>query len=818
MATDLQAAHVALARNLLSSVLALAFPDGLEADAAAQRAFLAQQSALQASLERHNVFGLVTEGKALVKWQSKLLQLVEAAPVVCRVGWELLLLTARQSPLERLEAMTPKLLERVLKVLKQHQSTDKQQEEGDDAAMEATAAACSVVQALLHHVERFGAETRRDTLELLSKFVPALLTVLSSKRKTSSNTALVLAVLELLATLLRVAPNALRSSSSKIEAACVSALFPSADASGNDEAVANQAAVCLALLCNASDNPHQVWTQMARKALEAAHAQLDLLAGKQSGVSTSTENVTGKKLWMLGAASPQLPVYQRAEITLSRFSRALSVFRELLSARTATQSRGQISEREAQQVLPDALLLARRALGVRAHEVGKHTGVSDDGLRLPVSVVFAVLPRVHAQALYALSSAVERTGLCALRHASKIARVLLLASESVGDGEDLQALADTTAVCVRRLGASTVEKLGVPLLNDLVARCNRSLDDKALTPVGDSNSVAKAVAAQQNDGKSGGGKSKKRKRQAAAAATLAALVGGNAASGQATFVSLHDQSVKAQSLAAALTAIAGCMSIYGTLLPATCRASASELALLAAQRRQTAGTAIGHAQAAVDPVALALLSDAVTADASGAHASNLLRGLQYWQRRAVGSGGASSAMLLAALNAGEALLHPRAPPLAINFQGPPGNEHESQAGSASKALTTAVVCGDAMDWDENGLDEDASEEEGKEDTQPQATTDSPSAQEPVKTHTVTDEQDGDDDEEEEDYDDVRPQAVETDAPMDVQEEEEEEEEEPVVKRVKDSEEEQVAAIEADDDDDDDDDFPDIVVDDAEDNE
>ncbi|GMF21205.1 unnamed protein product [Phytophthora lilii] len=809
MTTDGRAVETALARNLLSSVLALAFPSDLESDAAALQIFVAQQAALREALESHNVFGLVTDGKALTKWQTRLFQLAEGSPAARRVGWEMLLTTARQSPLERLEALASKLLERVLKVLKQLQSSKEQ----DDDTEAAAAAACSVAQALLLHVDRFNPDTRREVLELLGKLLQPLVALLSSKRQTS-NATLAIAQLELIATLLRASPNSLRSYAVKIESACVGALFPAADGSDGDEVVAQKAMVCLALLCNASDKPQQVWTQMAQKALEAAHQQLDLLAGKRPSVP-STEGVTGKKLWVQGAASANLPIYQRAEMTLVRMTRALSALHELLSARTATQSRGQISEREAQQVLPEVVVFARRAMGVRAHEVGKHTGVSDDGVRLPISLVYAVLPRVHAQALRALSASVERIGICALRHASKITRVLLLASESVGDGEDLQALADATAVCARRLGASTVEKLGVPLLNELVSRCKRSLEEKT-TSATTSNTIAKALAAQQNDLKNGGNKSKKRKRQAAAAATLAALNGGNSAANHASFMSLRDESVVAATLDAVLTAIAGCVSVYGSLLPDESRSSATEVALKAVQRRHVVGS--GNTHAAIDPVALALLSDAVTADALGSHAANLLRGLQYWQRRIIGSGAASSALQLVALNAGEAMLHPRAPPMAVNFQQKPSKESENHRfRNARNTSKESAILGDAMDWDENERDES-----DEEDAKPEEEGDN-KEQEPTKPEapTVTEEEEMEE-EEEEDYDDARPQPTTTETPAkaeqdDVENEDNDDDEEvnePAAKRAKDNEskmEAPVATIEADDDDDDD--FPDIVVDD-----
>ena len=103
-------------------------------------------------------------------------------------------------------------------------------------------------------------------------------------------------------------------------------------------------------------------------------------------------------------------------------------------------------------------------------------------------------------------------------------RTLFFASANVGDSEDLQVLADATTVCARCVRASTVEELGLPLLNELIMRCNRSLGEMTSTTTVSHNMDE---IAQQDDAKNGGNKSIKRKCQAVAAATLAALKGGN---------------------------------------------------------------------------------------------------------------------------------------------------------------------------------------------------------------------------------------------------------------------------------------------------
>ncbi|KAI9920870.1 hypothetical protein PsorP6_001753 [Peronosclerospora sorghi] len=751
------------------------------------------QSALIQALERHNVFGLVTDGKALTKWQSRLLALMEGSSAAQRVGWELMLTTMRQSPFERLEALAVKLLERVVKVLKQQQS---RKEENEDTE-KATFSACGVAQVLLLHVEKYSPDTRREMLELLGKLLQPLVALLSTCK---SN--LVVTLMDLIATLLRSSPNSLRSYATKIESACVATLFSCADV---DKLKAHRATVCLALLCNVFDQPQQMWLQMAQKALAAAHQQLDLFASKRFTLP-SAEEVMGKKLWVQGAASRQLPLYQRADVTLNRMNWALNALCELVSARTLTQCRGQISEREVQQILPDIILFARRALGIRADEVGKHTGVSDDGERLPICVIYAVLPRVYALALRTLSSFVERAGICALRHASTITRALLLASESVGDGEDLQALANATAVCARRMGASTVEKLGIPLLNELMMRSKRSLGETKAT-----TDAAMTLAAQQNDAKDRG-KSKKRKRQAAAAATLAALNESRRVADQARFVSMRDERVGALSLTTILTAVASCVSVYGSLLPEDCRSLVNEFTLKALQCRQNVRSS--HANDAIDPVTLALLSGTVTADHTGSHGMNLLCGIQYWQRRVAGSGGASSALELVALNAGEAILHPRAPPMTINVHEGPKNEGKASGGFSrtnSHGVRLVTLAGDAMDWDENESEDAETEQKIVQ-----------QKQESVKPDagTVLDDGEEEDEDEEEDYDDSHvpnaSTAIVTDLEMDEAEANnkghDKVDDVPAVQHASNSEDKKLptaAVVEEEEEDD----FPDIVIDD-----
>ncbi|KAI9918994.1 hypothetical protein PsorP6_011263 [Peronosclerospora sorghi] len=168
---------------------------------------------------------------------SRLLVLMEGSCAAQRVGYGLMLTTMRQSPFERLEALVLKLLERVVKVLKQHQS----RKEVSDDTERAQSLRIRVVRCwsgLESFCSRYGFHCNP----------PAL-------------------VYQLYA----------RSYATKIESAWVATLFSCAYV---DKLMAHRATVFLALLCNVLDEPQQMWLQMAQKAFAAGHQQLDLFAGK----------------------------------------------------------------------------------------------------------------------------------------------------------------------------------------------------------------------------------------------------------------------------------------------------------------------------------------------------------------------------------------------------------------------------------------------------------------------------------------------------------------------------------------------------------
>lgn len=813
----------ALARNLLNSVLALAFPEHLATDAAAQQVFLAQVPQLERILQQQNVFGIVDEGRALEKFQSKLFQLLDQPVAVLdkrvrAAAFALQLIVVQQCGLEQLEQLTPKLMDRVIKTVKFQQ---------DATSNPALAPALDVAAVVVRNIELLTPEVRRELYDNFAKFLPSVLSQLQAlgakKELAACDVALWMSGVTVFTELLEVSPNALRIYATKLEQVCALVFqFPAAFLA-TDGAVA-AATKCVGLLANASDKTPQLWKQIVDRGIEAVHAQVDVLSGKRSGASSSAASATAAspgtvRSWLKDAsADAPLAVYSRAELVLQRLELAVAALAALMTNRS-------ISEREVQLVIGDVVALARRALAVRATEIGKQTAVSDDGVRLPASVVYGIAPRVHALALRVLSATVERAGLCALRHASKIIKVLQLASETIGHDANA-ALYDTTSVCVRALGASTVEKLGVPLLDDMVARCKAELaPPSAAAPTAE---AAAASASSTNGGRNNNNnKGKKRKRQAeSSVAQLAEAVN------TLPFVSSHAQLMRAQTIDAALAAIATCVAVYGSVLPVAMRSAATDLAQFAVQQRTkhkfltsaAAATQSGRSTSAtsgVDAVALLLLTDAASADANGAHGANVVASLQYWHDRTrhcavlPGVSPFAAMMQLVAQNVGDALLHPRAPPLAIAL--PDASDaakrakqtqlmsggYTATAGRASASGRSGAASGvrGRNDWNDTDAptgsskkDEDEDEEMADAEAEGAQENDEEEAEEQEEDEQVdedaaADANEEDDDDEEEDYDDVRPSAA-----------------APATKASP------AAPSAANNDDDDDDEFPDIVDD------
>lgn len=826
MTTTNEVDESALARNLLHAVLALAFPE--EAAAAEQQlAFLAQLPQLKRLLSQRRVFALAASSTALAKFHTRLWGLLEQASDarVRAAALELQLLVLQQCGLEQLEQLTPKLVERVIRIAKQQPATA------------ALAPALDVAAAVVRPIELLTPEVRRDLYDSFTKLLPAALAPLlalgSAKSVlTSSDVQLWTSGVRLVVELLEVSPNVLRLYAAKIEQVCA-LLFQFPDAFAGDDAAAALAAgaKCLGLLANASDKTPQAWKQTVDRAVEVVHVQVDLLSGKRTSGSSSSAQHAGARGWakdVSATVDASLPVYQRAERSLQRFEIAAAAISESMRNRA-------VSEREVQLVLPDVLALVRRALAVRAAEIGKQTAVSEDGVRLPASVVYGVLPRVQELALRVLSAVVERAGVCALRHASKIVKVLRLASENgARDGRD--ALCAAIAVCVRSLGASTVEKLGVPLLEEMVTRCKADLANELSG--GDSGATELNTSGPSVADKKGGGrnssKGKKRKRQAEGGVAQLAET-----ADALPFVASHAQLLLARSVDASLASIATLVAVYGATLPLEARAAASDVARVAVQQRarqkflfSAASATTASSSVGMDAVALLLLADATSADSSGSHGANVVAGMRYWQEHARhaavlnGSTHLSTTLQLVALSAGDALLHPRAPPLSISFHdavdATTATKHQQQRlggyatvrGTSSSATASSVR--GRNDWNDDGEDDKASESEA--DGEAEAATVSLSkkrkaddavggGEESVggaKEDKVADEEndDDDDDEEEEDYDDVRPTDL---APQESTGDEE----------MADAEEKKsVAVATVTGDDDDDDEFPDIVVDDA----
>lgn len=778
---------VLLARNVLSSVLALGFPDDLVTDTAAQQVFLSQFQQIKTIFEQQNVFALVTDGKALGKLQSVLVQLMDQPSVqggdalrVKAAAYELLLVMLQQFPLTQVESyVTTAYVERIFKTLKFDQTKRDDVQERSLVAI----AACKVAGELVRHVELYTPEARRSLFDSFPKLFPALLALLNGVAKGDwsheSDYDLWSSGIAVFMQLLEVSPNALRSFSAKIEALCIQVFqLPVSAREPGVEFYHENAIKCLGLLANASEKPHSSWKQMMDKAVEMMHVQVDGLVGKRQ--ASQAQQPTGIKHWTKDASSDATTVYQRAATIIYRLKVTASIVSRCLTNRS-------ISEREVQLILGDVIALTRRTVAIRVQDVGKQSAVSEDGVRLPSSVVFGMLPDVQTYVLQAFSATIDRAGICALRQASKIVSVIHLACETSHVASH-EALYRSISTCVRTLGASAVEKLGNPLVQDIVARCKRSLDDIKPQESSDPKQALQPAAVVEKKNQKG----KKRKRQAVDISKLldaAALV---------PFVSAHTQAVRARNVEAALLAIATCVNVYGCVLPIATRSMASEVCLMARKHQLKQ---VGAATTS-DAISMLLLSDVVSADASGAHGANLVQAMKFWNSAAAQSH--QQLMQLIALSAGETLLHPRGPPLAV----PVEHEANAQKQRQRKELSSSVR--GAMDWDNEDKDEESeAEEDAKtteavdeelEEAQEEAVVKRTKTEDDKEMPTAEEEAEAEEEqdkeveqaeaEEGEDFDDKRSQVTSNVTKL------------------------QAAHINDDDDDDDDDEFPDIVDDDA----
>lgn len=783
---------VLLARNVLSSVLALAFPDDLVTDATAQQDFLSQVQQIKTIFDQQNVFALVTDGKALGKLQSVLVQLMDQPPTqgadalrVKAAAYDLLLVMLQQFPLTVIESyVTTAYVERIFKTLKFDQTKSDDVHERKLVAI----AACKVTRELVRHVELYTPEARRALFDSFPKLFPALLALLNGVAKGDwsheSDYELWSNGIAVFMQLLEVSPNALRSFSAKIEALCIQVFQLPVAARDPSVAVYHENAIkCLGLLANASEKPHSSWKQMMDRAIEMMHVQVDGLVGKRQ--NSQTQQPTGIKHWTKEASSDTSTVYQRSATIIYRLKVTASIVAQCLANRS-------ISEREVQLVLGDVIVLTRRTVAIRAQDVGKQSAVSEDGVRLPSSVVYGMLPDVQTYVLQAFSATIDRAGICALRQASKIISVIHLACETSCEASQ-GALYRSINTCVRTLGASAVEKLGNPLVQDIVARCKRSLDDTKALQESETKQAPQPAAVSEKKSQKG----KKRKRQTVDVSKLLD------AAQHVPFVSAHTQAVRARNVEAALLAIATCVNVYGSVLPIATRSLASEVCLLARKHQQKQAGAVAVNSEAIS---MLLLSDAMSADASGAHGANLVQAMQFWNSAAAQSHQQTSMLMqLIALNAGETLLHPRGPPLAVPL------EQEATAVQKQrlrKELSSSVR--GAMDWDNEDNEEESDaedetktteaveEEQEKDETvvkrvKTKEDEEMPDAEEDAEVAEEEQEEDEEEEEaDEEDFDDKRPQVASTATKL------------------------QAAQINDDGDDSDDDEFPDIVDEDADD--
>ncbi|OQS01211.1 hypothetical protein ACHHYP_01786 [Achlya hypogyna] len=634
------------AKNLLSSIVALAFADGDESEKDAAT-FAAEAGQIQAMLRDQAVFRFVHAGNAYNKFFNHMITMSKDAAVYKQVAaLEYLAVIVAGSAIETLEPRVPKVLDVVYHALKhQHSSV--------------CVPALRIVADLLAAADDATPEGRRAIIEQISRLAPLILQHLHSVPLTAETTTYFVASYDALLMGLTHHSTSFRSFAIKIEQACLLVLNPPMDVAVA-RAVVPSAAACLGAVANATaaDATSSMWTQLVERALLALHYQLDLASGKDKA-SEGRNRPGALKLWVKDTVYGSLPLYLQAQRVAFKFE-ALGA---ILTALLRTPS---IGEKDVAAVAPDFLALLRRAFSVRADAVGKASAVSEDGRQLPSSVLFGILGQLQAPLLTALTALVTRAHVTLFRSAAAVAKVVSLACHGAASAA-LPALHAALQTLVASLGAG-----GYATTTQFVVQWALAEAETVLAQTRAKASLTVVAPKALN--------AKKRRRD------NLPLV----SESTATSLPLEQRAALRAHLNGALGTLAAALHAAGMFVPAADRRRVASI--VAACRADTV--------LALDADAITLLglADAVVVDAQGHRGAALAHSMQAWTARQSGR------LRALALSVGESLLHPRAPPMSVELAAAT-TEPQAPRGLSTQRVTAALA--QDMDWDDESGDEDA---------------------------------------------------------------------------------------------------------------
>ncbi|EQC41755.1 hypothetical protein SDRG_00618 [Saprolegnia diclina VS20] len=641
------------AKNLLSSIVALAFADvdGADTDAAI---FSAEAHQIQAMLTEQHVFRFVFAGNAYTKFFNHLITMSKNSAVYKQVAaLEYLAVVVDGSAVEHLEARVPKILDVVFHALKhQHSSV--------------CAPALRIFAALLTNADEASTDGRRAIVDYVARIVPVVLQHLHDVPLTAETTTYFAASYDALLAGLTYHSTTFRSFSTKVEQACLLILNPPMDLA-LARLVLPSAARCLGAVANATavDATSAAWTQLVERSLLSLHYQLDLASGKDNS-SESRNRPASLKNWVKDTTYPSLPLYLQAQRVAFKFE-ALGAFLEALLAN------GSVAEKDVSAIAPEILALLRRAFGVRADAVGKQSAVSEDGRMLPSSVLYGILASLQAPLYRVLTSLLRRGHLTLYRYASLLTKVVTLACHGAMPAAH-DALHTTLQVVAKALGAGGYASTTAFVLQ-WVLSSTEALLAQANAKSGLQVQSSKALNA------------KKRRRDQLPLVTEST----------ATSLPLTDKSRLSTQVNAALTTLAAILYAAGSWVATEDRVRIANLV----------AACLAESVLALSPDAVTLLglANAVVVDGHGQRGIALAHCMQAWSSRRAGD-----ARYLA-LSVGESILHPRAPPMAIDLTPATTNLHR-QTGLSTKRLSEKLS--NDMDWDdESAKDEDEDEAEAE---------------------------------------------------------------------------------------------------------
>jgi hypothetical protein len=351
-----------------------------------------------------------------------------------------------------------------------------------------------------------------------------------------------------------------------------------------------------------------------------------------------------------------------------------------------------ISERDIVLVFPNIVSLCCRAFAIQAAEVGKQSGISEDGYALPVCVLYSVLPDVMKPFYRILACTVRCAGISSLRYSSLIFKALTLAYDNSPEEIHVNYFA-CVEECINVLGASTYEKVGKPIFDKIIVYIQNSLSKMAGSSTCDS-----AANKELGNGKNASETIKGRKRRRQVDTTALSDVN------LPLFVTRKISGLYTANINAALKALSSFVLTYGGLVPPSSRNSM--LRLIELLRRSD--KLLLHC----DSMSHLLISNMLTADHNGCHGNGLVDALDNFKRNP------DSTLSCIGLNACESILHPRAPPIAVNFQDSKQNTLLSvpNGSNVNSPSQSRIVSGN-IDWEAQEKVDDALQYEAGENKQ-----------------------------------------------------------------------------------------------------